>query len=841
MNFRSSLIYPFRWLFSSRTPIYLYQTSSKCNTNQRVYTRDDSKRTKKWELHFNSQLDRLIELFASPEKILIRKPHKSVLSNPETTVEVENPEDLVQQSGPASSEMEDEETTELRNALLLLIQPGTGIAMKQLANDMVHHIQKDSRAMNAIRGELVKILWENDWKLDPSMVVSTKIDTTVVGRTIAKGIQFSTIQTREDSIPKTCENTYSWILQDESPTQDGITTRNTFPKWLDDDSQKAYWITGKPGSGKSTIMKMILNQEYLKDWLSRSLGTLRFLLVKYYAWISGDTLQKSIEGLKKTIIFQALEQYPDLAPALTPRRWAFCQVLRSTSDLPLWDKWEVEESFEALLSSCGGTIKLVLFIDGLDEFKTPPFEIIKCIRYMMTRCSHGFKACVASRPWPEFQDEFSDGPMLQMHLLTQNDMKIFVNKTLTINKGFVEQSQLHPDVAEKLLTDIVEKANGVFLWVSIVVQHLSSGFSGGESIFQARKTLEALPSDISSLYDAIWADICPDNLPDASYMIQVLEAFEGPLPWLTLWLIEELRFATIDEIVLPETERKILAAQRSLKRKLAARTKCILEINEGGQSSFVDFVHRTARDWAMQTKMWQLICSESSQNFDPYLYILKGEASHFSQNPQVLLQDLDFILKLLKYADQVRDISENEPEFLNYLDLVNQRFEKVLKVYKDAKWTVRKPSNDAKIQEYMSTYGKNFLELTVQFAILPYIRAVANSDPDHFSQQFFGGSLRLVRRAIYGNIRGTKTVISKTSCDRRLDTVKYLLERDVYQSSAHIWKNAIRNLKKEILEYLKSHPENSEYFSTVAVYLDEKESEFGMRSRMRSFWTKMMQ
>lgn len=571
MHLCSYLRCPFRCRFSSRTPIYLHQISSQCKTNRRAHNRDDSKRTKKWELHFNSQLDKLIELLTKPTKIPRSKSHTSASSNPQTTAEVENPEDHVQQSGTAISIIEDEETTGLRNALQPLIQPGIKPdSLRPLAKYIDNYLQMDNRAMDAIRGDLVQILWENGWKLDPSMA-SPKINTTVVGRAITKGIQFSTIQTREDSIPNSFESTYAWIFEDESSNQDDMPAWNSFPRWLGDDSQKAYWITGKPGSGKSTIMKLILNQKYLKDRLSQSLGTLRLLLIKYYAWIAGDTLQKSIEGLKRTIIFQALEQYPDLAPILTPRRWAFCQVLRSTSGLPMWDTWEVEESFEALLSSCGEMVKLVLFIDGLDEFKTPPFEVIKCLRYMMTRCSHGLKACVASRPWPEFQDEFSDGPMLQMHLLTENDMKIFVNKNLMVNKGFVEQKQLNPDAASQLLMDIVQRANGVFLWVSIVVQLLFDRFSEGESIFQAWKALEALPSDISSLYDAIWAGIRSNNLPDASYLIQVLRAFEGPLPWLTSWLIEEPRFITIDKAVLPESEDQIMAAQRSLKRKLAAR------------------------------------------------------------------------------------------------------------------------------------------------------------------------------------------------------------------------------------------------------------------------------
>ncbi|KAM6478608.1 hypothetical protein HDV62DRAFT_370833 [Trichoderma sp. SZMC 28011] len=785
---------------------------------------DDSKRTKQWELHFSSQMDKLIEYLESPEKI------------PRT----KSQEDHMQQSGMAISLTEDEETTGLRNALQPLIQPGTGlVSLKQLANDMIQYLQEDSRVMITIGGELVKILWEDDWKLDPSMAAA-KIDIAMVARAIAKGIRFSNIQTREEAISKTFEETYSWIFLDEPPTKNGIPIWTSFSKWLQDDTKGVYWITGKPGSGKSTIMKLILQESSLKDRLSRSLGSLRLLIVRYYAWISGNTLQKSIEGLKRTMLFQALQEFPDLAPVLTPRRWALCQALRSTSDLPTWATWEIEESFEALLSLCGETINLALFVDGLDEFEMPPFEIIKCIQHMRTRCPYGLKVCAASRPWPEFQDEFNEGPMLQMHLLTENDMKIFVNKSFTVNKGFVEQRELHPEAASQLLTDIVQRANGVFLWVSIVVQHLSSRFSKGQSIFQAREILEALPTGISSLYDIMWADIDPNNLPDASYMIQVLRVFDGPVPWLMLWLIEESRFTTIDNIVLPKTENRKTAAHRSLKRKLAACTKCILEINEGGESPHVDFIHRTARDWAVQPNIWELVCSKSSAQFDPYLEISRGTTIGLLQDLPETRTTSQKITEILQYASQVKDIPENTSKLVDYLDLVNERFESLVKLYKDTDDITGKDLDYGGIEDFIPNYGESFLEASAHFAILPYIRAVACSQPNYVSQMFSGGSFRLLEKVIYGSLTDVEPYSLQDACDQRLATVKYLLEQDAVQWRARTWKNSIRNLKKEIQEYSIRHPKSSEYLSKVVLYLDEKEKDLipepSARSRIKSYF-----
>ncbi|CAJ2504283.1 Uu.00g116770.m01.CDS01 [Anthostomella pinea] len=225
----------------------------------------------------------------------------------------------------------------------------------------------------------------------------------------------------------------------------------------------------------------------------------------------------------------------------------------------------------------------------------------------MASCSDGLKICVAS-PWTEFEDEFSEGPMLQMHSLTWEDMEAFVTRKFQGNKGFDEQKHLYSQAASQLLADITQKANGVFLWVSVVVQHLLGLFTEGLSIYKAQEALQNLPLDLSSLYDAIWNRISPENMSDALFMMQVVAAAEGPLPWLIMWIAEEARHGTVQPRALSKKEGWRDFAWLSLKRKIAIRTRNILELTTG-KDGFVDFTHRTARDWAMQPEVWHRIRS----------------------------------------------------------------------------------------------------------------------------------------------------------------------------------------------------------------------------------------
>ncbi|EHK19704.1 uncharacterized protein TRIVIDRAFT_155869 [Trichoderma virens Gv29-8] len=673
---------------------------------------------------------------------------------------------------------------------------------------------------------------------------SVKINPTIVAQAIAAGIRFNTIQSREEAISDNFHTTYSWIFQNEPLQTHDIPMWDSFPKWLEDDSNKVYWITGKPGSGKSTIMKLILRQKSFWDSQCQSLGSLRLLLVKYYAWNPGNTLQKSLEGLKRTIISQVLDQCPDLAPILTPRRWAFCQVLRSTSGIPMWNTEDIEESIETLLPSCGKNIKLALFIDGLDEFDLPPIEVIKCIRHITARCQSGLKVCAASRPWTEFEDEFNEGPMLRMHLLTKQDMRTFVTENFKGNKGFDEQKQLNSAAATQLLTDIVQRANGVFIWVSIVVQHLQALFLEGQSIAQAREILEVLPSDISSLYDAIWASIRPENLLDASYMMQVLRAADGPLPWFTMWLIEESRFTSIDINNLPDDENWKDVAMKSLKRKLAARTKCILEVNASSSGGFVDFIHRTARDWAVQPDNWQLICSSSTQ-FDPHLCILKVEALIVSHQGLSELGDFwDTVARALWHASEVKDNPENALEFVNSLNSFDAQVSKLFQETSIGWAMVGKYADHWSAGQDTKRRWRiqnTFLGLAAQFSILPYIKAMALSDRPHLAQRFSRDSLGLLENAIFGYSFYMSSALFQNGfrpripCARRLATVRYLLGQGVYQSKVHT-RDGRHDLKEEIQ---KVSLEDPEYYATVASYLDNRDLRASVKTiglRIRYFF-----
>ena len=113
---------------------------------------------------------------------------------------------------------------------------------------------------------------------------------------------------RYDSITEAHEKTFAWIFEDPGPG---------FITWLREGRQ-VYWIRGKPGSGKSTLMKFLFEDQRTRDCI-RSASTCRdHMMVDFYFHDRGSALQESFSGLLRGILFQLLSHFQELIPSILP-------------------------------------------------------------------------------------------------------------------------------------------------------------------------------------------------------------------------------------------------------------------------------------------------------------------------------------------------------------------------------------------------------------------------------------------------------------------------------------------------------------------------------------------
>jgi energy-coupling factor transporter ATP-binding protein EcfA2 len=489
---------------------------------------------------------------------------------------------------------------------------------------------------NDSTSNLVKILWGCDWAswrgdlsqsftaAPSSSLIQASADGIPIGANILSSLSFSNMNSRISSISHAHAKTFQWILGDaEAP--DAAPRGVGFPAWLEQSSQLIYWITGKPGSGKSTLMKYLLGHQRVASHLRVYAGDAPLLMAGFCAWNPGTEAQHSREGLLRTLLYHCLSGQPELIPLVSPRRWAFFHFLGPgiPSQAPRWTTVELQESFEKLVALNGKLFRLALFIDGLDEFAGDHGDLIRWIKDTVSQ--HHVKFCVSSRPWNVFSDAFQQEPSLTMQDLTSRDIQAFIHTNFSESQAFQDLRGLFPEQADAILGEIHTKSAGVFLWVTLVVKTLLEMLVDNPSLPELQNTLTSLPSDINSLYDRIFSSIPVEKQSNMSKVFQLAVGLHHRAPSLpdqstVLWLAyighetrETIKFVSLEDA------RRI---SKLFKRVVDGHTRGIFEVT----AHDVSFLHRTAADWLMAGEKWKQVCDMAPPDFCCYLEILEALA-----------------------------------------------------------------------------------------------------------------------------------------------------------------------------------------------------------------------
>ncbi|KAG7045314.1 hypothetical protein JMJ77_0009397 [Colletotrichum scovillei] len=269
-----------------------------------------------------------------------------------------------------------------------------------------------------------------------------------------------------------------------------------------------FHVSGKPGAGKSTLMKYLCQstatESYLKDWA----GEKTLILANFFFWKLGSTAQKSLDGLLRALSYSILEQAPALLETVFPKQWSKASQRRAFSI----QSSEIESAFSHLLrqTTFFSSHKIAIFIDGLDEFDGDHDKMIKMLRNWSKSVPEDIKLCVSSREWEVFRQRLVNCPGIRLQDITSRDIEAYINSELADNEDFRSYSSEDTRV-EHLIYKIKDKAEGVFLWVKITLRGLKWGLLSGERVENLEARLEALPAGVEELFASILTSIRTGN------------------------------------------------------------------------------------------------------------------------------------------------------------------------------------------------------------------------------------------------------------------------------------------------------------------------------------------
>ena len=457
------------------------------------------------------------------------------------------------------------------------------------------------------------------------------------------GLRYSGMKDREERISEAHQSTFRWLFKDSNDNK-----WTHFKDWLESDD-KLYWITGKAGSGKSTLMKYICYpiesvegldpvprcHEYLKSWT----GDKYLVIASFYFWNSGIQMQMTQMGLLKSLLSKILEQCPELAPLACPNRWeAICLF---GDDPESWGEQELRDTLRHATKNINKLGAMVaIFVDGLDEFLGMPEELILLFQDILN--FPNVKICVASRPWVEFQDAFKHKPSLMLEYLTYGDIKSFVTSRFHSEPLFIQLRRREEEFADQLIEDIVSKAAGVFLWVALVVSSLLAGMSFGDRVSDLKRRLDLLPPDLSKLYERILSSLDQFYLEHAAQLFSLVGASSAPMNLVLASFADEddSDFALSGEIS-PLSEDEIVFRMDTMRRRINSRSKGLLEVkglvstpegvsydSRNREQCTVQYLHRTVKDYIENNDVQKTLKAAMRSTFDPHLRLLAGHLAY---------------------------------------------------------------------------------------------------------------------------------------------------------------------------------------------------------------------
>lgn len=424
------------------------------------------------------------------------------------------------------------------------------------------------------------------------------------GEIVLNSLYYPRMQDRREWISEAHAKTFSWAL--EGKTRD-LTPWYDLKKWLSQEDG-IYWLNGKAGSGKSTLMKYIDQDHRTKKYLEEWASPLPLVVASFYFWNPGTSMQKSQLGLLQSLLYEVLVQKPSLIPKVFPIRW---QSIAAHGNVEFgWTTSELSNAFK-LLSETEFKTKFCFIIDGLDEFDDDHQNLVDML-FRITRTSN-IKILASSRPWLVFQDALENVPKLVLQDLTHDDINVFAHDSLYNHPRFEKLLSLEPSRAPKLVTEIVDKASGVFLWVFLVVRSLMDGLANADRISDLQRRLEQLPTDLEQYFLHILTSLDSFYLHQASQLFRLALEARKPLSVLTFSYLDEddPNFALKREIKSISKEEEAARCE-TIERRLNSRCKGLLESrkrqscdeysNSDGVvaeriSYEVDFLHRTVRDF----------------------------------------------------------------------------------------------------------------------------------------------------------------------------------------------------------------------------------------------------
>lgn len=306
-----------------------------------------------------------------------------------------------------------------------------------------------------------------------------------------QSLWYASINNRHQSLENPAERTCHWLF-DHKLYQDWLNGRNR------EKHGGLLWLKGKPGAGKSILMKEAVRRAALEKARSD------YCTAAFFFSAKGDDLERSPVGLFRSLLYQLLPGHPEHL-----RRFKHDKKLdwgENGAKGAAWQETELESFLESMFTQESAK-KTLIFIDALDECDARGVQSQAYFWRRITKSAHAsgihLNVCLSSRWFPGVT--VSDCPEIIVDHHNSHDIETYVEQRFNLSIATQEPRW------ELLRDEILGKSDGVFLWAVLVVDEVLRKWDDGKDLRYLLKHLDVLPKALETLFSQMFRTLSPDS------------------------------------------------------------------------------------------------------------------------------------------------------------------------------------------------------------------------------------------------------------------------------------------------------------------------------------------
>ncbi|KAF8852110.1 HET-domain-containing protein, partial [Acephala macrosclerotiorum] len=332
---------------------------------------------------------------------------------------------------------------------------------------------------------------------DPKAPFDSELDNSAEnGKEIATSIDAATRQSLIDQLYFTkIDERLTSLTAAQGTTCRWFLNKPEYASWHDVTQQSDHggflWIKGNPGTGKSTLMKLLFEKAKLNARGDSSKFTLSFFFLA-----RGTVEEKSTVGLYRSLLHQLFEKAVELRDSLEWMTADGARVIQRSG----WHEEALKQTLTYAIQKLGGR-SLTIFVDALDECNKSQVAGMVCFFEELCGCAREaqvrLQICFSSRHYPTIVIQKGIEVTLEDEIGHTEDIEQYIKSKLRLRKS---------KQAESLRYEILEKSSRIFLWVVLVLDILNSEYPDSSvSIKKIRERLKEIPPKLTDLFEMILA------------------------------------------------------------------------------------------------------------------------------------------------------------------------------------------------------------------------------------------------------------------------------------------------------------------------------------------------